>query len=145
MYLDSLHGGKFLMSDKDLNKKKWKPGQAYPNTELKRIRTAKGDRPYFFEDPNVDKLLAMVLALASELSAVRDRLDTHERLAEKKEWSSHEAIEGFKIDEETSSYRNQSREEFISRIMRIMKIELDNINPEETEKNYQDIIKEMSE
>lgn len=44
-------------------------------------RTARGRRPYFFDDPNVDKLLAMIMALAGEVSVLRERLDTHERLA----------------------------------------------------------------
>ena len=45
---------------------------------------AKGRRPYFFDDPAVDKLLAMTMALAGELAVTRERLDTVERiLAEK--------------------------------------------------------------
>ncbi len=35
-------------------------------------------------DANMAKLLAMLMALTGEMSAIRERLDTHERLAEKK-------------------------------------------------------------
>jgi hypothetical protein len=31
-------------------------------------KTAKGKRPVYFEDPQVDKLLAMVIALTGEVS-----------------------------------------------------------------------------
>jgi len=129
---------------KDSEPKEWEPGQAHPENELKRIRTAKGHRPYFFDDPSVDKLLAIMLAMASELSAVRDRLDTHERLAASKKWPTHKAIEDYKLDDDAYSYRNQSREEFIGRLMRVMQVELDNISREEAEKKYRDIVKEIS-
>ena len=45
-------------------------------------RKAKGRRPTYFDDPENDKLLAIVMALAGEVSVLRDRLDTVERLAE---------------------------------------------------------------
>ena len=35
--------------------------------QIKRIRTAKGRRPYFFDDPNIDKLLAMIMAPMSDV------------------------------------------------------------------------------
>ena len=47
-------------------------------------RTARGRRPYFFDDPNIDKLLAMIMALAGEVSVLPERLDTHEMLAAEK-------------------------------------------------------------
>ena len=39
-------------------------------------RKAKGERPFFFDNPDVDKLLAMLMGLAGEVSVMRDRLDT---------------------------------------------------------------------
>jgi hypothetical protein len=48
-------------------------------------KTAKGKRPVYFEDPQVDKLLAMVIALTGEVSVLRERLDTLERLLETKD------------------------------------------------------------
>ena len=43
-------------------------------------RKAKGKRPVYFNDPECDKLLAIVMAVAGELAAVRERLDTLERI-----------------------------------------------------------------
>lgn len=43
-------------------------------------RCASGERPYFFDDPAVDQLYAMFLALAGELSVAWDRIDALERL-----------------------------------------------------------------
>ena len=61
------------------------PGHPYPEPKAKRIHTAKGRRPYFFDDPDIDKLLAMIMALVGEVSVMRERMDTHERLAQKNE------------------------------------------------------------
>ena len=46
-----------------------------------RVQYVLNGRPAFFDDPAVDKLLAMNMALLGEICVLRDRLDTHERLA----------------------------------------------------------------
>ena len=43
-------------------------------------RKAKGQRPTFFDDPDTDKLVSMLMGLAGEVSVMRDRMDTIERL-----------------------------------------------------------------
>ena len=123
---------------------KWIPGHPYPEPKVKRIRTAKGRRPYFFDDPNIDKLLAMIMALTGEVSVIRERLDTHERLAQKKKWASHQAIEDYKPDDITEAFRAQWRADYIARILRIVQVELDQITRGETEKDYDKIVEEIS-
>jgi hypothetical protein len=44
-------------------------------------RAARDGRPQFHADPAIDRLVAMVLGLASEVSVLTDRLATVERLA----------------------------------------------------------------
>ncbi len=123
---------------------KWIPGHPYPEPKVKRIRTAKGRRPYFFDDPNIDKLLAMIMALTGEVSVIRERLDTHERLAQSKKWSSHQAIEDYKPDDVTEAFLAQFRADYIARILRIVQVELDQITRGETEKDYDKIVEEVS-
>jgi len=123
---------------------RWIPGHPYPGPKVKRIRTAKGRRPYFFDDPNIDKLLAMIMALTGEVSVIRERLDTHERLAQKKKWASHQAIEDYKPDDITEAFRAQWRADYIARILRIVQVELDQITRGETEKDYDKIVEEIS-
>jgi len=43
-------------------------------------RKAKGQRPVYLQDAIVDKLLSMVVSLAGEVTVLRERLDTVERL-----------------------------------------------------------------
>ena len=120
------------------------PGHPYPEPKAKRIRTAKGRRPYFFDDPDIDKLLAMIMALVGEVSVMRERMDTHERLAQKKKWATHQAIEDYEPDEITEAFRAQSLADYIARILRIVQVELDQIKRGEAEMDYDKIIEKVS-
>lgn len=111
--------------------------------QIKRIRTAKGRRPYFFDDPNIDKLLAMIMALTGEVSVIRERLDTHERLAEKKKFPTSDNIEGYKPTEAVEQWRVQWRADYIARILRIVQVELDQLTMQ-SDKDYDKIVEEVS-
>lgn len=111
------------------------PESGAPDPKIKRLRTAKGRRPYFFDDPNIDRLLAMLMSLAGEISVLRDRLDTHERLAEKRTWSAYKEVEAFEPSQEVMDWRDKSRADYLDRILRIMADELDGL---ERQKGPQD-------
>jgi hypothetical protein len=51
--------------------------------------------PHFFDDPNVDRLMTMVMNLAAEVSVLRERLDTHEQVAAEKKLFTPADIEAF--------------------------------------------------
>ena len=90
-------------------------------------KTAKGKRPVYFEDPQVDKLLAMVIALTGEVSVLRERLDTLERLLETKDIVSISTIEAYQPDEQVEKERLQWRQDYIARVMRVLQDELEAI------------------
>lgn len=109
-------------------RKKTAGAKATPTeTDLERIRTAKGQRPYFFPDPNLDKLVAMLLALVSEVAVLRERLDTHERLAESETWASGARVEDFEAADDVDAERAEWREAYVGRIMRIITDELERL------------------
>ena len=66
-------------------------------------KKAKGKKPTFFADPQVDKLMAIVMALAGEVSVLRERLDTVERLAESKLWLLSPGFRSWWADDEAVS------------------------------------------
>ena len=92
-----------------------------------RIRAAKGQRPMFFDDPSVDKLVAMLMALVAEVAVLRERLDTHERLAGMQNWATAESIEAFRADETVAAERAEWREAYVARIMRVITDELEQL------------------
>ncbi len=86
-------------------------------------RKAKGERPYFFADPNVDRVIAMVMGLAGEVAVMRDRLDTIERLLENGKALRRRDIEMYKPNEEVTADRAAWRESFLGEILRIVEVE----------------------
>ena len=100
---------------------------------VERPKVAKGKRPYFFDDPSVDKVLAMVMALAGEVSVLYDRLDTHERLAEADIRPTAANIDAFDLTEEIEKVRDQRRSEYLARVLRIVTEELERLKRDSTE------------
>ena len=90
-------------------------------------RTARGERPYFFSDPSIDKLLAMLMGLAGEVSVLRDRLDTVERLAEQNKLFTRAEIENYQPDEAALQERAARRAQFLGEVTRIIQAELEGL------------------
>ena len=64
--------------------------------DIKKLqRKARGERPVFFEDPNVDKLISMIMGLAGEVAVLHDRSDTLERLLQTKGLVKQSEIDSF--------------------------------------------------
>ncbi|MEE4200320.1 hypothetical protein [Erythrobacter sp.] len=81
-------------------------------------RRAKGKRPDYFEDPALDRLYSTVFALAAEVSALRERQDTLERLLEARGTFRREEIETFAPTLEEGEERGLATKAYIARIMR---------------------------
>ena len=95
------------------------------NTTSRLNRKARGERPYFFDDPNVDKIVSMVMGLAGEVAVARDRLDTIERLLETKGLLKRAEIEAYEPTAVVMAERAAWRESFLGEILRIVEIDLD--------------------
>jgi hypothetical protein len=109
--------------------------------ELGRLQLKpKGRRPYFFEDPAVDKLLAIVTALAGEVSVVHDEYDSLVRVLEQKGVVSSEELKAFIPDESVRAERDHWRTIFLENILRILHQEIEGVQKEQ-EENYEDSIK----
>jgi len=81
-------------------------------------KRAKGKRPDFFENPALDRLYSTVFALAAEVSALRERQDTLERLLEAKGSLSRADIETYVPDRAAGEERGLATQAYIARIMR---------------------------
>ncbi|QMW22499.1 hypothetical protein [Sandaracinobacteroides saxicola] len=81
-------------------------------------KKAKGKRPAYFEDPAVDRLLSIVMALAGEVAVNRERLDSLERLLDAKGTVSRADLEGYKPDADAGYERGLMHREYIARILR---------------------------
>jgi hypothetical protein len=79
---------------------------------------AKGKRPQYFDDPAIDRVLSILLAVAGEVSVLRERLDTIERLLDAKGTISRADIEAYQPDRDAAHDRGLATKEYIARIMR---------------------------
>ncbi len=79
---------------------------------------AKGRRPAFFDEPALDRLYSLSLALMAELSATRERLDTVERLLEAGGSLKRQAIEDYAPDRRAGDERGEDTRAYIARVMR---------------------------
>lgn len=59
----------------------------------------KGAPKLFFQEDNVDRLFAMVIALGAEIAAMSEKLDTVVRLLEDRQVFTRAAVAGFQPDE----------------------------------------------
>ncbi|MGD9603513.1 MAG: hypothetical protein AB7O21_14265 [Gammaproteobacteria bacterium] len=88
-------------------------------------RKARGERPYFFDDPSVDKAVAMIMGLAGEVAVLRDRQDTVERLLDARGVLRQHEIEAYVPPAEVAAERAAWRERFLGEVLRIIEIELE--------------------
>ncbi|MEH2301755.1 hypothetical protein [Nostoc sp.] len=91
-------------------------------------KIAKGKRPVYLDNPQSDKLLAIVMALTGEVSVLRERLDTIEQVLEVKGILSATEIEAYEPDAKVTKEREQWRAEYIARVLRVVQEELETLN-----------------
>ncbi len=103
-------------------------------------RVAKGKRPQYFSDPAIDKLLWMTVSLMEELSVTRDRLDTVERLLERKKTLRRSDVENFAPDAVVAAERDCRRAAFIERVMRVVQAELEEMSREDMPRSSEEVV-----
>jgi hypothetical protein len=76
-------------------------------------------------DGDYARLIAMVTALAAELSVVRERLDTYERLSERAGVFTQADVEKFEPDAAALSERANLRSHVLQTVFRVLEQDLD--------------------
>ena len=104
---------------------------------------AKGKRPAYFEDPAIDRTLSIVMAIAGEVSVLRERLDTVERLLDAKGTISRADIESFVPDRTAGAERGLLTKEYIARIMRGVQQDMEALA--ESGPSIEDLSRELKE
>jgi hypothetical protein len=102
---------------------------------------AKGKRPDFLGDPASERMLSILLALAGEVSVLRERLDTVERLLEAKGTIDRADIDAYRPDSDAAYDRGVMTKAYIARILRGMQQEMEAMQA--TEKPLAEISDEL--
>lgn len=114
-------------------------------TPVRVPQTAKGHRPTFFTDPVNDRMMAMMMALVTEVSVLRDRVDTVEAIAEKKGIILADEIESYEPDPARAEAREKVRQEFLDRIFYIFQEEVEDVARGDTPDAYETAVKTSAE
>ena len=99
------------------------------------------ETPYYFSNPDVDKLLSMIMAL-TELAVARDRIDTLERVASSKGLFSSDDIENFELDAEALQARADRHKQLLREVNRIIVGELEDLE-EMGEGSYAEVVDQV--
>ena len=106
---------------------------------------SKGGRPYFLEDPAVERVLNITMAVAAEVAVLHERLDTIERLLEAKGHLDRKEIENYIPDEAAAEERQGWHARFSARILRIVQQEVEAIAHPENNTPMRTIADEINE
>jgi hypothetical protein len=101
----------------------------------------RGKRPQYFEDPANDRLLSILMAVAGEVSVLRERLDTVERLLDQKGVLTRADIDGYAPDRAAGLERGAATREYIARIMRGVHQDLEGLK--ESEPPLEEVSREL--
>lgn len=82
-----------------------------------------GKRPWFYAQPEAERVLAITMAVAQELAVARQRIDTLERVLAAKGLLTADEIEGFAPDMQAATQRAMWTQEYLARILRIVQQE----------------------
>ena len=86
-----------------------------------RKRRARGPaRPQYLQSEDIDHLFHVVIALMSDVSALRDRLDTHELLAAEGVVATTAAVEAHRLTEAQAAVRETRRQALLKRTLRVL-------------------------
>jgi hypothetical protein len=83
-------------------------------------RRAKGKRPFFLDDPAVERVLSITMGVATELAVARERIDTLERLLVQRGVLQPQDIEQYVPDAAAMAARDAWSREYLARILRIV-------------------------
>jgi hypothetical protein len=87
----------------------------------KRPRKATGpDRLVYFDAADTDRVMAVLLALVSEVASIRDRLDVHERIAGAGQSVTRSNVESYQPDSNAAADRETWRDAYIRRLFRVI-------------------------
>ncbi|MBV9578187.1 MAG: hypothetical protein JO057_06310 [Chloroflexi bacterium] len=83
----------------------------------------------FYPDPNVDRVLGVVMELAAEVYVLRDRLRTLERVLERSGGLDRAVIDAYEFTDDERAQQLAERDALIARILAPMTAEADSPAP----------------
>jgi len=90
---------------------------------------AKGKRPWFFGDSDVERVMSIAMSIAMEHAVTRQRLDALERTLEAKGLMTRGELDAFTPSAEAEAERTLWMKAYIARVLRILQQEAESAKP----------------
>jgi len=90
-------------------------------------RTIRGGRPYFFDDPAVDKILNMVVVLGSEVWTLRERLAALEAIQIRQGSLASGDLDAHEFSPDDEARLAGERKEFIDSLFRVLQVQVEEV------------------
>ena len=101
------------------------PGSEKLDAVRKSIAEGAGERPSYFSDPDVDRVLGIVMAMAGEVAVTAERLDTLERMLDQKGLLALDELAAYRPDQAVLGERMAWHQAFVARLLRVVEQELE--------------------
>ncbi|MFN3424691.1 MULTISPECIES: hypothetical protein [Novosphingobium] len=108
------------------------------------IRHARGKRPQFYATPGLDQVMSMVMVLANEVSVLRDRIDSAERVAKAHGIDLAAGIETLELDQAALEEREERRQDFLRRLFYLQLKDADEAAQAQTAEGFNATIAEIA-
>lgn len=99
-------------------------------------RAAKGKRPEPHADASTDRLISMIVALTGEVATLRQRLDSVERVAERRGAFSQAEVEAFVPDPDQRARQEAQRRTILENVFYLVTKELRDLEEGATPEAY---------
>lgn len=107
-------------------------------------RKPKGERPQYFQDPAIDKVLSIAMNLAGEIVVLRERVDTLERLLEQHTPVNKSMVDDYRPSREVLAEREEWKQTFLDIVLRSIHQEVEGLQQQndDYESQIQSTLKE---
>ncbi len=103
-----------------------------------------GARPVFLKNADDERLLAMIMAVASEVSVLYDRIDRLERVAAEKPSFSLDDLAAYELTPDARAARAEWMQGYVTRLLRIFQETLDDADGGARTAAYKDLMERMA-
>lgn len=109
------------------------------------IRESRGKRPQFYDDPQLDQIMSMVMVLASEVSVLADHIDGIERVAALNGLDLKAGLESLQLDDAALTEREQRRQALLGRLFYLLRKEASEVAAADDQARYEETIREIAD
>ena len=109
------------------------------------IRDSRGKRPQFYETPEMDQVMSMLMVLASEVSVLADHIDGIERVAAAQGVDLKGGLEALTLDDAALAEREERRQALMRRMFYLLRKEASEIAAADDQARYEDTIRDIAD